>query len=334
MKKILFIVLLCTLLTVIIYVYITFNKANPVDNKSTATNVSAIEKNPKYQTITLISTGDIGLVRDINDQIQKKQDPNYPFVKISQYLKNADFTVINLEGPLIKNCPITLTGFKFCGESTNVNGIVYAGVDAASVANNHSTNFGIVGLKETENSLRSNGIIPFGLENGIEYMEVRGKKIALVGFVELGNNWAGLNNAKVENVARLVSEANTNSDIVICAFHWGVEYTRKPTENQINIAHIAIDNGADIVLGNHAHWIQENEIYKNVFIAYAQGNTIFDQDWSQETKEGVIYKFEYKNDRFEKIDEKYTIIENNSQPRFATEMETKYIINKLKNTTI
>ena len=279
----------------------------------------------KPQSLTLISTGDIGLVRDINYQIQKRHDPNYPFANIADYLKNAGLTLINLEGPLIKNCPVILTGFKFCGQDTNVSGLVFAGIDAASLANNHATNFGLNSLTQTSSILKSNGITPFGLADEIEYIEIKDKKIALVGFVELGNNWAGLNNATLENVARLVSQAKQNADIVITSFHWGVEYAKKPTANQMQLAHLAIDSGAGLVLGNHPHWIQESEVYKDVFITYAQGNTIFDQDWSQKTKEGVIYKFQYQNGRFIKIDEKYTIIEDNAQPRFATEEETTKI---------
>ena len=275
----------------------------------------------KPQALTLISTGDIGLVRDINYQIQKRHDPNYPFANIADYLRNADLTLINLEGPLIKNCPIVLTGFNFCGQDTNVSGLVFAGIDVASLANNHATNFGFNSLVQTSNILKSNGIKSFGLADGIEYINIKDKRIALVGFVELGNNWAGLNNATIDNVAKLIKEANVNADIVITAFHWGVEYTHKPTANQVELAHLAIDCGADLVLGNHPHWIQESEVYKNVFITYAQGNTIFDQDWSQKTKEGVIYKFEYRNGRFIKIDEKYTVIEDNTQPRFATDEE-------------
>lgn len=307
---------------------------NKVASPPRPTPLSNKQQEKDQENFTLISTGDIGLVRYINFQIQQKKDPNFPFAKISDYLKNADLTVINLEGPLVKNCPIIITGFKFCGSATNVKGLVDAGIDAATVANNHSTNFGQEGLSETVNILKANSIKPFGLENNIEYIAIKGKKVALVGFVELGNNWGGLNNATEVNVAKLVSEAKTKADIVITAFHWGVEYTRKPTQNQVSLAQIAVDNGADIVLGNHPHWIQLNEIYKDKFITYAQGNTIFDQDWSQETKEGVIYKFEYKNGLFNKIEEKYTIIEQNVQPRFATEAETESIKNKLKNAKI
>lgn len=286
------------------------------------------EEAPVSEEITLISTGDIGLVRDINYKIILEKNPNFPFLKIANYLDDADLTVTNLEGPLINNCPVIREGFTFCGEDINVSGLVYSGIDAASLANNHTTNFGAPGLDETEKTLRSNGITPFGLDGAIEYIQVKDKKIALIGFVELGNNWGGLNNATAENVSSLVSQASLNADIVITSFHWGVEYTYKPTENQIALAHLAIDSGADIIFGNHPHWIQPSEIYKGKFISYAQGNTVFDQDWSQETKEGVLYKFVWRNNNFEKIDERFTIIEDNVQPRFATEKETNGI--KLK----
>ena len=324
MKKLLILTgLLSISIGLILYVRQTKNK--PLDITQVINPLSDKETVEKPQTLTLISTGDIGLVRDINYQIQQRHNPNYPFENIAAYLKNADLTVTNLEGSLIKNCPIVLTGFKFCGQDTNVKGLAFAGIDAASLANNHTTNFAASGLGQTADILKSNGITPFGLDNKIEYIDIKDKKVALIGFVELGNNWAGLNNATVQNVAKLVSEAKSKADIVITSFHWGVEYTRKPTANQINLAHLAIDNGADLVLGNHPHWIQESEVYKDVFITYAQGNTIFDQDWSQKTKEGVIYKFQYQNGRFIKIDEKYTIIEENAQPRFATDEETTKI---------
>ena len=255
--------------------------------------------------------------RDINYKIVLSKNPNFPFLKIADYLKSADLTITNLEGPLINNCPIIREGFTFCGEDSNVSGLNFAGIDAANLANNHTTNYGLEGLGETVQVLRSNNIVPFGIGDEVSYITIKDKRIALVGFVELGNSWEGLNNATQENVSSLVSQAKENADVVIAAFHWGVEYTRKPTENQVMLAHLAIDSGADIVLGNHPHWIQTNEIYKDKFIAYAQGNTIFDQDWSQETREGVLYKFVWKNGKFEKIDEKYTIIEGNSQPRFG-----------------
>jgi len=276
-------------------------------------------------SFTLISTGDIGLGRFVNYQIIVNGDPTYPFLNIASYLKSADFTIINLESPLIKNCPTIVTGFKFCGLSQNSHGLIFAGIDGANLANNHTTNYGIEGLLETEALLKDNNIIPIGLSNEIKYASINGVKVAFVGFVELNNNWTGLSNATDNNLKILITEAEDNADVVIVSFHWGPEYTHNPSDNQIRLARIAIDYGADLILGNHSHWIQPLEKYKDKYISYAQGNTIFDQDWSQKTKEGVIYKFEYLNGKFEKIDEKYTVIENNSQPRFADEAETERI---------
>ncbi len=313
----------------VLFVFLAFFliKEKPYPYEEIRKKVS-VQKAPAE--FTLISTGDIGLVRDINYKIILEKNPKYPFLNIADYLRDADLTVTNLEGPLIDKCPVIRDGFTFCGEDINVEGLTFAGVDAANLANNHSTNYGLEGLKETKQILSKEGIVPFGTDRAVSYISVKGYRIGLVGFVELGNNWEGLNNATPKNVSSLVKEAAANSDIVVTAFHWGEEYTRKPTQSQIDLAHIAVDSGADIVLGNHPHWIQVNEVYKDKFITYAQGNTIFDQDWSQETKEGVIYKFIYKKGKFEKKEEKYTIIEGNVQPRFATQKETDNISLKLQ----
>lgn len=316
--------------SVICLILIIFLRQNNFQN-----NTLSIFKEPKDvsnedQYFTLVTTGDIGLVRDVNYRIIQKNDPNAPFYNIADFLRHADLTITNLEGPLIKDCPIILDGFTFCGQSSNVKGLAFAGIDAANLANNHTTNYGIDGLFQTKKNLEENNIAYFGTDNQITYITIKNKKIALVGFIELGNNWEGLNNATFENVRDLNLEARKNADIVINAFHWGVEYTYLPSENQILLAHTAIDSGADIILGNHPHWIQPIEIYKYKYIIYAQGNTIFDQDWSRETREGVFYKFKYEDGSFEKVDERFTVIENNFQPRFASDEESRVIKNKLE----
>src|SRR3989344_6300390 len=94
------------------------------------------DKISESEEISLITTGDIGLVRDINYKILAGKDPNYPFLKIADYLRNADLTITNLEGPLINNCPVIREGFTFCGEDSNVSGLNFAGIDAANLANN------------------------------------------------------------------------------------------------------------------------------------------------------------------------------------------------------
>lgn len=104
-----------------------------------------------------------------------------------------------------------------------------------------------------------------------------------------------------------------------------MEYTDQPTQRQKELAHLAIDTGADLVIGNHPHWIQPVEIYKNKLIVYAHGNFVFDQMWSAKTREGIIGRYTFYGDRL--IDAEFLPVQINDfgQPRFLTG-ETKSVL--------
>jgi poly-gamma-glutamate synthesis protein (capsule biosynthesis protein) len=116
-------------------------------------------------------------------------------------------------------------------------------------------------------------------------------------------------------------------------YHWGVEYTSVPTQEQIDLAHLTVDAGADLVLGNHPHWVQGTETYKNKFIVYGFGNFIFDQMWSQETREGVVGKFLFNSSGLKSVSFYPIIIEDYWQPRFANKEEAAKILNGLKESS-
>ena len=99
------------------------------------------------------------------------------------------------------------------------------------------------------------------------------------------------------------------------------------------MAHTAIDAGADLIIGNHPHWVQGVEEYKGKYITYAHGNYVFDQMWSQETREGVLGKYTFNNKQLINIEFIPIIIENYSQPRFATETEANNILQRMKESS-
>ena len=78
-------------------------------------------------------------------------DYNYPFLKVADVLKKADLTVGNLENPITENCPIINGGFTFCTKKEMMSGLLLAGIDMVSLANNHTNNYGSVGLTQTKN---------------------------------------------------------------------------------------------------------------------------------------------------------------------------------------
>ena len=80
------------------------------------------------------------------------------------------------------------------------------------------------------------------------------------------------------------------ADIVVCAFHWGVELSDTPDENQVTLAHFAIDNGADLVIGHHPHIIQGIESYKGKYIAYSLGNFCFGGNTSPTETDTIIFQ--------------------------------------------
>jgi poly-gamma-glutamate synthesis protein (capsule biosynthesis protein) len=237
--------------------------------------------------LTIVFTGDIMLGRSVNTQIQKYADPTWPFKNIATTLSSADVTIINLESPFLTDCRSTNVGMVFCADPKSVDGLKLAGVDYASLANNHINNQGQKGVDDTVTILKENDIIPISAGKP-EFNTVKNTKLAILSFSDLPQ-------IKNEEVISQISEASKSADLVITTFHWGVEYQRNPTTRQIFLAHLAIDSGADIVIGHHPHWIQTEETYQGKPIYYSLGNLVFDQMWSEETRLGQILKVTYED---------------------------------------
>jgi poly-gamma-glutamate capsule biosynthesis protein CapA/YwtB (metallophosphatase superfamily) len=239
---------------------------------------------------TMLVTGDVIPARGVNYFATVRHDFLWPFRPTAAYTKNADITSINLEAPLFAGCPVSpAESFTFCGDARFVNGLTYMGADVVNVANNHLSNYGAEGITATDTLLRQHGIQTSGL-GPVAVINVRGLKFGFIGFNGIG---LPIDRAALQaGIAR----ARQLADVVVVQFHWGKEYERQPMrdpnvptpDNPVTIGHLAIDWGADIVIGNHPHWYQGIEIYHGKLITYAHGNFVFDQMWSEETREGVI----------------------------------------------
>ena len=239
---------------------------------------------------TLLVTGDVIPARGVNYYATARHDFLWPFRPTADYTKNADLTYVNLETPLFAGCPVVATAtFTFCGDARFVNGLTLMGADVANVANNHFSNFGGDGITATDKLLNDHGIKTSGL-GPVAVIDVRGIKFAFIGFNGVGRA------IDQEAVRQGIAHARELADLGVVQFHWGKEYERQPMadphvptpDDPVAIGHSAIDWGADIVIGNHPHWYQGIEIYHGKLITYAHGNFVFDQMWSEETREGVI----------------------------------------------
>jgi poly-gamma-glutamate capsule biosynthesis protein CapA/YwtB (metallophosphatase superfamily) len=293
----------------------------------TSTNLVPIRK-AESKTYTLIATGDIILGRVVNAQMVEKNNFTYPFEKTGEMLKQGDITFVNFEDPLVAGCEPIRKGMSFCGDPRGIEGLKLAGVDVANVANNHFGNRGLPGIAETVKLFKANGIAITG--NGeAPIVAVGSKKFGFLGYNDIGAAEPGIEWAKEEKIRQDVSELKQKTDWVVVAFHWGTEYVATPTVRQRQLAHAAIDAGADLIIGNHPHWVQLTEWYKGKFIAYAHGNFVFDQMWSQETREGVVGKYTFNDQGLAQVEFFPVIIEDYWQPRWANPDEGKRILNRM-----
>lgn len=288
----------------------------------------------KQDEYSIIVTGDVIPARSVNSVMTRRNNFKYSFGKTADFLKVSDLVFINLETPLIPGCKLTDKGMKFCGSEKAVEGLIFAGVDVVSLANNHAGNYGTSGLEKTKNLLEKNRIQVTGLGKPA-IIQVKDKKFGFLGYNDVEKQESlNMSLASEEHIATEVGELKKRSDFTVVLFHWGIEYTSSPSARQKELAHLSIDSGADLVVGNHPHWVQGVEVYKGKFIAYAHGNFIFDQMWSQETREGVIGKYVFDKDGLKTVSFYPVIIENYSQPRFAKVKEGVKILNRMKEASI
>lgn len=289
-------------------------------------------KNNNPEEYTIIATGDVIPARSVNAKTVSLNNFNYPFEKTVGLLKSANAVFINLESPLIPHCQPTLEGMVFCGDQRNIQGLVYAGVTVVSIANNHAGNYGMSGVNSTVDLLKKNGIKVTG-DGEPAIVTIKDKKFGFLGYNSIGSKEQGIAWADIPQIQQDIKNLKKQVDFVIVTFHWGIEYTSIPNSSQVELAHLAVDSGADLIIGNHPHWVQGIEEYKGKFITYAQGNYVFDQMWSEETREGVLGKYIFNNQGLKTVEFIPVIIDSYSQPRFAAEEEAKKILSRMKSSS-
>ena len=104
-----------------------------------------------------------------------------------------------------------------------------------------------------------------------------------------------------EKIKKDIKKTKEKFNIVIVSMHFGNEYEKQPSAEQKRFSYLAVDSGADLVIGHHPHVVQPIEQYKNGYIAYSLGNFIFDQAFSKETMEGLLLKMIVKNKKIIEI---------------------------------
>lgn len=263
--------------------------------------------------------GDIVPGRNVHLHMQQYGDFTRPFRRIAPLLSAFDVTVANLEGNLSDALPQPADphSVTFVSRPAMLEGFALAGIDAVTLANNHSTwndeGWGVQGLLDTIAALEGAGIPYFGAGGTVDVarapwvIEAGGVRIAFLGIDAVTANYevepgvetgvlevdvgatadrAGTNPYLASQIAADIAAATDLADVVIPYFHLGAEYVAVPPPWAVQAARMAIDAGAAMVVTNHPHLIQGMETYAGKPIVYSPGNFILDQMWAAEVRSG------------------------------------------------
>lgn len=252
--------------------------------------------------VQIAAAGDVNLGEGVRAAMAR-YGTRWPWRSVAPVLRKADIAVVNLESCVsTRGRPWPGKEFHFRGTPASLRTTAsFAGVDVASLANNHSLDFGRVAFADTLAHAKRYGIRTIG--GGRNLTQARkpailtrgGLEIAFLGFSDVrppgfdaGPRRSGATPAFPAFVRADVRAAARNADVVVVYFHWGIELARRPNARQKLLAEVALDAGAAVVLGAHPHVLQPRERRADRFVAWSLGNFVFDWTSPGTDRTGIL----------------------------------------------
>jgi poly-gamma-glutamate synthesis protein (capsule biosynthesis protein) len=295
----------------------------------TATVVLAREDTEVIPVINLAFVGDIMLDRGVLYKINKVGGGDYDFIfeNIKKDLIGYDFLVGNLEGPVSDKGYDGQDLYSFRMDPQIIDLLKGLKFKVLSVANNHINNWRTVALEDTFSRLSEADVLypGGGMTEEEAYsakiLNIEDTKIAFLSFSEFGKGdyeaigeKSGIAMISEEKLKSSIEVARENADLVVAMFHFGTEYQVEPNNYQEKYARLAVDFGADLVVGTHPHVVQTLEKYKNTYIAYSLGNFVFDQYFSVETMTGGLLDVKISEKKISSVDLRTIKLNKDYQP--------------------
>ena len=287
------------------------------------------------------------------NEFLKRERPTYPWGDTLLILEKADFRICNLECVLSDHgAPWNVTPkvFHFRSDAKNIETLKSAGINAVSLANNHTLDFEYEGMFEMLRILDDAGIDRAGAGANLEeaarpaLFEVSGKKIGLIAFTDNEPDWEATaerpgvhyvpidwEDDRAKGLFERVRQTRKEVDFLIASAHWGPNWGYKPRKNHIPFGHRLIDSGADIVFGHSCHVFQSIKIYRGRPILYSTGDFVDDYavDEVERNDESFIFLIEISDDKTFRL-RLYPTVISDFQARLAEKNEARKIAAKME----
>lgn len=258
--------------------------------QSTAATAPSPRPESAPDTLTLAFAGDVHFQREARPLLD---DPTHALESLRPTLGAADLSMVNLETAITtRGTPIPGKPYTFRAPETAIDALVSAGVDVVGMANNHAVDFGDVGLEDTL-AARAHSPVPIvGVGRNIadafgqRIVTVKGVRIAVIASTQLPEQTAQLHAATATRAGvatnldptalrRAVRRDAAAADLVVVLMHWGLDYYPCAETGQQRTARLLAADGADIIVGGHAHRVQGGGWLKNAYVGYGLGNFVW-----------------------------------------------------------
>ncbi|TDD91345.1 CapA family protein [Actinomadura rubrisoli] len=259
---------------------------------------------PSGQPFTVAFGGDVHFEGELRARLDAS--PDTALGPVADQLRRADLAMVNLETAVTAGGTPAPKQFTFRAPPAAFRALKAAGVDVATMANNHGMDYGETGLQDSLAAGRQAGfpVVGIGRNTGEAFrphrVTVKGAKVAVIGATQvLDDNliqaWtatgakAGLASAKdAPRLVQAVKDAREDSDVVIVDLHWGQELNSCATPAQRQLAAQLADAGADAIVGSHAHVLLAGGYLKGKYVHYGLGNFVFYNSAGRTAQSGVL----------------------------------------------
>ena len=240
------------------------------------------------QRLTIAAVGDMMIGTDFPENHLPDDDGVSFLADVTLALSAADITFGNLEGVLVdggepgKKCSNPNACYLFRSPTRYAEHFRNAGFDVLSLANNHARDFGENGRTASMEVIAAAGMLHTGREGDFASLEINGISVAVLGYAVTKNSNMLLDYDLAEQT---ISEYSESHDVVIISYHGGAEgqevthipfaeeeYFGEPRGDVVRFSRMAVDVGADLVIGHGPHVVRGMENYKGRLIAYSLGN--------------------------------------------------------------
>jgi poly-gamma-glutamate synthesis protein (capsule biosynthesis protein) len=226
---------------------------------------------------------------------------------IAPVLSGADLAMVNLETAITERGePVPGKNFHFRSPAASFTALNAAGVDVVNMANNHSLDYGPVGMQDTFDAIASSKFPVVGIgHNATEAYRpyrtvIKGQRIAILAALDwlepaLIPGWSATETqpgvAFSIDRTRLVTAmraARPEVDTLVVFLHWGTEETHCASSEQQDLAQTLLAAGADIVVGSHAHRVFGAGHVGTSLVAYGLGNFAYNREDGESGRSGVL----------------------------------------------